>query len=770
MTAESPAVEVSASRHRHWTTLLAVLFLLTASLLPLGAVIQGVDWWVTAVMSMAAVLLPAGIVRSVGGASWIGTIVGAGVWAIGLVVVFAPGSAVVGIVPTPETIGAFRDLATEAGRSLYFQSVPLDPIAPVLFLLAVGLGAVAVLADVVALSLRSPALTGLLAIAMLVPPSIFTGSIDLVAYAIVAVAYLVVLRCDGRRPSPSGGSSSTRSSALAVGAAAIAVTVVAATVTPAFSTRSLVQPDGESAFGSGVSQLADLGRDLQRPGNTPHFQYQTTSNTAQYLRLLTLDRFEGTRWTSSGNHASAAQSDGERLTVPGLGGGVVTEEATVNVQITGLVGDLLPVPFPSVAIDGLTGDWQWDTEGLTLSSPSGSVEGQEYSVTSLVIQPTADQLRDAPADYPGEVAPFLDLPDTVPDTLRTVFEDVTAGTSNGYDAAFAIQQYLRTEFRYSVSTPVQDGYDGDGLEAIAAFLDEGSGYCVHFASAMAILSRMAGIPARVSLGYLPGDRVGSEDDAFVSYRVGSDDLHAWPELYFAGVGWVPFEPTPGRGVVPTYALEQSTTTGPENVPEGQATRPPSATPTPSATTEAQTSPADGSREVAAAQTAAVGVVLLAVVLLILMAPGGLRIMRRRRRWREATERSTVGPLWDELVDSVTDLGYASSAGDSERDLAGRLSEILRDDAGADGADGALRRVLASIEAERYAGPGARSEAGTVLARRGDLASVVTALGLVAGRPRRVRAVVIPASVLSPAVGGRVRRLGAVRDREGAARG
>ncbi|PSL39797.1 transglutaminase-like putative cysteine protease [Labedella gwakjiensis] len=763
MTAADPSVapvDDAQPRGRQWTTVLAIGALLATSLLPLGAVIQGMDWWLTAIGAIAAVLVPAGIVRSVGGRSWVGTLVGGGVWLLGLVIVYAPGSAILGVIPTPETISAFRDLAVEAGRSLYVQSVPVEPITALQFLLAVGLGAIAVLADVVGMSLRSPALTGVLAIGMLVPPSIFTGSIDLVAYAIVAVVFLVVLRFDGRRPAVAAGSSSARSAALMVGAAAVAVTVVAATLVPTFSTRSLIEPDGESAFGSGVSELADLGRDLQRPGNTPHLQYQTTSTSAQYLRLLTLDRFEGTQWTSSGEHATAAQADGERLTVPGLDGEIAREEATANVEITGLVGDLLPVPFPSVAVDGLSGQWQWDTEGLTLSSPTATVEDQEYSVTSLVIEPTADQLRNAPAEYPDDVTPFLDLPDEVPDTLQSVFDEVTAGTANGYDAAYAIQQFFRTEFRYSVSTPVQDGYDGDGFDAIADFLEERSGYCVHFASAMAILTRMAGIPSRVSLGYLPGDRVGSDDDGFVAYRVGSDDLHAWPELYFAGVGWVPFEPTPGRGVVPSYALQTSEAPDEDDVPDGSATRTPSATPTPSASTDPDASSAGSARDVSAAQTTAVGSVLLVLVLLLVLSPGAIRLMRRRRRWAAATIGSTVLPVWDDLVDSVADLGYPLGEADSERDLASRLEGILRDDVTA---REALGRLLASTEAERYAGPGARTDEGMIVARRDDAVRVVGALGQVASRSRRARAAIAPASVLSPMLGARARPVQAHRD-------
>jgi transglutaminase-like putative cysteine protease len=724
-----------------WAPLLAIGLLLLAALLPLGPVIQGGDWWITAVVAIASVLVPAGIVRSVGGATWVGTLVGIGVWILGLVLFFAPGSAVLGLIPTPDTVSAFQELAVQAGQSLYVQSVPVEPIAPLLFLLAVGLGAVAALADVVGVSLRSPALVGILAVGLVVPPSIFSGEIDLVAYVAVGVAFLLVLRVSGRRPSAPAAAASSRASALVVGAAAVAVTVVAATLVPAFSSSSIIRPGGD-ASGSGVSELADLGRDLQRPGNRSHFTYQTTSPVRQYLRLLTLDRFEGTQWSASGDHPTTEQSDGERVVVPGLSGEVAAEEETVEVQIAGLVGDLLPVPFPSVAIDGLDGEWEWDTDGLTVSSGSSSVEGQEYTVTSLLLEPTAEQLRSAPADYPSEVTPFLELPDEVPDRLRAVFDEVTAGTTTGYDAAFAIQQYLREDFSYSVSTPVQDGYDGDGFEAIADFLEERSGYCVHFASAMAILTRMAGIPSRVSLGYLPGDRVGSNDDGVVGYRVGSDDLHAWPELYFAGVGWVPFEPTPGRGSVPAYAVEASDAPEAEDVPEATATRTPSATPAPTATTEADGSASSADRDTPVTLGAVAGSALIVVLLALLLLPAGVRMVRRGRRRAEAASGGTAAPLWDELVDTAVDLGHAVAAADSERDLAGRLRGALQDDPSA---REAIDRLLAATERERYADRTGR----TTVARGEDLDVALDALRSRSSVTQRILSIMAPASVLRP---------------------
>ena len=123
----------------------------------------------------------------------------------------------------------------------------------------------------------------------------------------------------------------------------------------------------------------------------------------------------------------------------------------------------------------------------------------------------------------------------------------------------AIQTYLRAPgFVYSEQAPVDGGYDQSGFDVVAAFLEEKSGYCIHYAATMAIMARIAGIPSRMAVGYAPGRPTGTviEDGPgadLKEFEVDSRDAHAWPELFFSGVGWVSFEPTPSRGVLPAYA-------------------------------------------------------------------------------------------------------------------------------------------------------------------------------------------------------------------------
>ena len=124
------------------------------------------------------------------------------------------------------------------------------------------------------------------------------------------------------------------------------------------------------------------------------------------------------------------------------------------------------------------------------------------------------------------------------------------------------------EFQYSL-----DVKQGHGNRAIEDFLERRTGYCEQFAGTFAAMARHLGMPARVAVGYTPGT-LGEEGQ----YSVAGRNAHAWPEVWFDGLGWVPFEPTPGRGAPGT---EQYTGVSPEQAepgPGGPTTPPPSASP------------------------------------------------------------------------------------------------------------------------------------------------------------------------------------------------
>src|SRR5690606_8291077 len=149
----------------------------------------------------------------------------------------------------------------------------------------------------------------------------------------------------------------------------------------------------------------------------------------------------------------------------------------------------------------------------------------------------------------GDLDPqTLVVPDTgFQDQIAELAREVTEGTTNRLEQASALQAYLRDTSRFTYST---EGTPAASRDAVWDFLQSRSGYCVQFATAMVVMARTLGIPARVGVGYLPGDF----EAATSSYLVLGRAAHAWPELYFPRIGWLRFEPTPAiqSGAPPEY--------------------------------------------------------------------------------------------------------------------------------------------------------------------------------------------------------------------------
>jgi transglutaminase-like putative cysteine protease len=167
--------------------------------------------------------------------------------------------------------------------------------------------------------------------------------------------------------------------------------------------------------------------------------------------------------------------------------------------------------------------------------------GQSYQVYSSLSQADAESLRDAGTNYPNWVTPrYLQLPDSLPERVRLLAGEITQGQATAYEKAVAIERYLR-------NIPYNDQIAGPGLaqDGVDYFLfDAKQGYCDYYASAMAVMLRAVGVPARYVRGYSQGQK--GEDGL---YHVREWDGHAWPEVFFPGYGWVEFEPTAGEPVL-----------------------------------------------------------------------------------------------------------------------------------------------------------------------------------------------------------------------------
>ena len=164
-----------------------------------------------------------------------------------------------------------------------------------------------------------------------------------------------------------------------------------------------------------------------------------------------------------------------------------------------------------------------------------------YQASVYVSQPTVKQLRSAGTRYPDWIIDtYLQLPEDLPQRVRDLASDIVADAKTPYDQAYAITRYLRTEITYEPLLVLPPSVE----EPIDWMLfDSQIGFCNYYATAEVLMLRSIGVPARLAAGYAQGEPVG-----FDYYNVRVRDSHAWPEVYFPGVGWVEFEPTSAQPV------------------------------------------------------------------------------------------------------------------------------------------------------------------------------------------------------------------------------
>ena len=197
-------------------------------------------------------------------------------------------------------------------------------------------------------------------------------------------------------------------------------------------------------------------------------------------------------------------------------------------------------------------------DALSVRTGRGSVKpGETYQITSSVSLAEPPDLRLAGGDYPTwALDKYTQLPTDFPQSIRNRARVVTIGAPTHYDKAKAIEQYLKSNFEYNLKIDPPP-YNADGVEHF--LFTQKEGYSEYFASAMTVMLRSEGIPARLVTGYSLGDKVPDQD----VYMVTDRNSHAWVEVYFPRYGWILFEPTPGREIpravraVPSLGLDGS---------------------------------------------------------------------------------------------------------------------------------------------------------------------------------------------------------------------
>lgn len=631
------------------------------------------------------------------------------------------------------------------------QASPMDANFGVELIFVCVIGLIMVVTDLLVSGIQRPAWAiAPTALVFLVPAIGLGADTGVPSFLCIALGYLGILVAEGLNTTARwtrGLSSDTaqgqgtatpvvwRAAGL-IGVPALLLTVVLGLIVPTFALSGI--GFGSGPGGNGPLQLSDPALDLRRNLNQPQdkvvIEYTTDKPGGLYLRLASLPQFNSAGW---GNIAMKL-TPGEQLPqIPGVGL-EPTERRRSTVRVLDFRSEYLPLPYAPRSFDA-TGNWAYDSQSLVVLSMArrdraNSIRNLSYTVESSDITPDATDLVDATAGIPGDASITAAVPRDLPESLRNTTRKVTAGADTPGLRAAKIQEYLRSdEFTYSTET-----LPGSGYQALENFLlTDHTGYCEQFATAMAMMARLVDIPSRVAVGFLPGVRRGDH------WEVSIRDMHAWPELYFAGLGWVRFEPTPASvtGAAPGWTVPkegapngaptQSASAQPSSSASAPSTRPDSDPGAPTTGTEADTGFTWG--------RTLLGSGIGLVALTVLAAPATIR--RRRRSGRLSNDGSTderVEAAWEEIRDTVLDYGGSWPEG-TPKTIGGEIGHRLPD-----GGSDTMTRVATMVERSRYARSFGDADVDQSLP--GMTQDIRRGIAEPQSRWRRVRAVVAPKSL------------------------
>jgi len=682
------------------------------------------------------------------------------------------------VVPTPASVHHLASLVRQGTAATNYA--PLVPASHGVLLLAAGsIGLVAIVVDFLAVRLHRPAIAGLPLLVVYMAPIATTAKVGglggAIAFLLAAVGYLALLASDGRyrlrgwgrvvtvwhysgEDERLGGADMGALAATGrrIGLAAVCAALVAPLLLPGLTLHQLFS--GRSGGGGhhvavGLPDpVAELRGLLTRSSPRRVLTYRTSAvNAENYLQVYVLnyDRAAG-QWDLVRPAASTRVGTGPLQPAPGLATGTPQISVTTTVTIPEAAGFsapiyFLPAPYWPRQVH-VTGSWRESASTLMIYSGDPASSGLHYTVTSGDVEPTASELE-APQHVPAAITKsYLGFKSAVTPQLTKIARQVTKGRKSAFEKAVELERWLlSSRFSYSLQSSVANSPQG-----LLNFLNvTKQGYCQQFAFAMAVLARLVDIPSRIAIGYTAGQprRNGT-------WLVTTADAHAWPELYFSGVGWLRFEPTPGgaggqaTAVEPSYVATAGgggTTKGhPGGLNTGSSS--PSASASPNVLHHVQV-PRTGDVPLGAAGRRSrggppVGLIVLAVLVLAAAAPGAARIITRRRRWRSANGDAALALAgWQELCADLEDYGLRCRASESPRALARRVGSVSGID---EQARRAVTRIASVVECARYAPVPAA--AGTI---RADVALVHRGLARSAGRSARLRAALLPASTLQP---------------------
>ncbi|MCA1782962.1 MAG: transglutaminaseTgpA domain-containing protein [Dermatophilaceae bacterium] len=666
--------------------------------------------------------------------------------------------------PRWDTVLAFNNLLVEARETITSYAPPAPAGRGVILALALLVWLTMLLVDFLAVTRGSPALAGVpLFVAFLIAASNSGSGMPVKYFVIAAVLWLILLsrsgllslgRWDsGHSGSPHGGDTGAQRlapTARVVGTSAVLIAAVVAALLPHMPTRFLLEGLGRSndAIGSSGTQslnsTIDLARSLESQSNVPVLTYRTSAEPAAPLRVAILDLYQGGIWRER-EVLGIPRSD----TLIPSPADTESETETIEVSTNNLAAPQLALPYPATSLT-IDAGWKSRGDGTVIVERRLDTYSVEY-ISRVPDEETLQSSGPAPAGI-ANLTPDAESADAVADILDEI---ITPGMSQ-IDKARAIQDHLRgPQYTYSLELagPVRDA-SGDvvQLDPLSRFLLTKQGFCTQFASAMVMMARTEGIPARFAIGYLPGTATRDRDGR---RTVVASDGHAWPELYFTGVGWLRFEPTPSTraGSAPGYT---SPGWSAADDAEATSTATPTATSAPTFERPEDLLLNDGEMPSSTAQTPTTiasvverfGWLALALVVGTLGAatmPATAWWERRRRRREADDDGARVEVIWQDLLERLDDVGVTPPPDATPRQAG---SYIWGETFLTQESRGALTRLVTAVERARYARPRSAAEPERIAAVDKDARTVTANVVTSLQRSERVRSTWWPTAGVS----------------------
>lgn len=459
-------------------------------------------------------------------------------------------------IPGPDALGELGDVLAESVAQVQTGVPPVHATPAIQALVVLAIGLVAVLVDTLAVAAAAPAASGLVLLCVFaVPASLADEMLPFWTFILGAAAFALLLAVDGQHRHEAwrgrlGSGSASGSGGSATSVASIAM-VIALIVGAGFTIVGTVGrlPGGGSGGGGkggiGLSEMTSLRGMLNR-GRTAEVFYVRGLPEQTYMRASTLARYVPNKGWERGSDPGGQPARGELPLQPGdRGEGKTTR---INIEPRDWKSFWLPTYGSVRRIETPDDDYRFDTKKGVIFTQRER-EPEAYELDTVLSTPTKQALRMASGPknlVDQEYYKYEGVEQEVIDLSNKIVE----GATNDFDKAAKLSEFFNSplsDFKYDLKT------QGDVTkDALTDFVTRGKvGYCEQFASAMAVMARVVGLPSRVAIGFTAG--VASADN---SYRViSTDDAHAWVEIFFPNHGWMTFDPTPisdGRGVVPPY--------------------------------------------------------------------------------------------------------------------------------------------------------------------------------------------------------------------------